>query len=132
MMPAQLPPEFISRPPTLEDAQGIYEMICASDTAWFLAVAEGCIIGVALCNYRVESAWINMVSVRREWRRNGIATALLYHVFGEYYRRGKLTVGLGVDSQSLTGATHGYEQAGMHATLVFSTLQKVLRPAQSA
>ena len=35
---------------------------------------------------------------------------LLLHAFGELYRRGSYTIGLGVDSQNLTGATRLYEQ----------------------
>ncbi len=52
--------------------------------------------------------------------------ALLHHSFGEFYRRGKRNVGLGVDSQNPTSATLFYERGGMHATLTFDTYQKDL------
>lgn len=46
----------------------------------------------------------------------------LLHSFGEFYKRGVMTVGLGVDAESLTGATRLYERAGMwvhHTTKVY-------------
>jgi ribosomal protein S18 acetylase RimI-like enzyme len=53
--------------------------------------------------------------VRRTWRKQGLGLALLLHTFGEFYRREKPRVGLGVDAQSLTGALRLYERAGMHS-----------------
>jgi mycothiol synthase len=54
--------------------------------------------------------------------------ALLLHAFGEFYRRGVRTVGLGVDAQSLTGATRLYERAGMSVIAQFERYEKELRP----
>ena len=53
--------------------------------------------------------------------------ALLLHSFGEFYRRGRHTVGLGVDSQNLTGATRLYERAGMHVARIYIAYEKELR-----
>ena len=39
-------------------------------------------------------------------------------------------VGLGVDSQNLTGATRLYDRAGMHAVLQHDTYEKELRPGE--
>ena len=50
-------------------------------------------------------AWVNQLCVRRPWRRRGLGLAMLHHCFGEFYRRGKQRVGLGVDATSLTNAT---------------------------
>jgi mycothiol synthase len=75
-------------------------------------------------------AWIDELGVLRPWRRKGIARALLLHVFGEYHRRGKLRVGLGVDGKSLTGATSLYEQVGMKIMHQFDAYEKVLRPGE--
>lgn len=43
--------------------------------------------------------------MRRPWRHKGIGLALLHHSFGAFYRRDIRKVYLGVDAQSLTGAT---------------------------
>jgi ribosomal protein S18 acetylase RimI-like enzyme len=54
--------------------------------------------------------------------------ALLLHSFGEFYRRGIHKVALGVDAQSLTGATRLYERAGMHIVRQYARYEKELRP----
>jgi ribosomal protein S18 acetylase RimI-like enzyme len=73
---------------------------------------------------------INTLGVRRPWRRQGLGLALLYHSFGALYQRGKRRVRLGVDAQSLTGATRLYERAGMHVDRQFTMFEKELRPGK--
>ena len=77
-----------------------------------------------------QLAWINTVGVRSQWRRRGIAHALLRHSFRELYQRGKRRVALGVDSQSLTGATRVYERAGMKPVRTWVVFEKELRPGK--
>ena len=57
--------------------------------------------------------WVEVLGVRRQWRRRGLALALLLHAFGEFHRRGHKRVGLGVDGENTTGAVRLYEKAGM-------------------
>lgn len=99
---------------------------------WFLAIDGDEIAGFALCFGTVaqgpEVGEVDMLGVRRPWRRRGIALALLHHAFGELYRRGKPRVVLGVDSQSLTGALRLYERAGMHVQLQYDNYELELRP----
>ena len=98
---------------------------------WFVAVDGDEIAGVALCSpWQVEDpemGWVGSLGVRRRWRRQGLGLALLRHSFGEFYRRGKRKVGLGVDAQSLTGATRLYERAGMHVQRQYASYEKELR-----
>jgi GNAT superfamily N-acetyltransferase len=96
---------------------------------WFLATAGDEIAGVAICSDYPSMAqgWVNTVGVRRPWRRTGVALALLHHAFAEFRRRGRATVSLGVDAQSLTGATRVYEKAGMHVQHRSALFQKDLR-----
>ena len=70
---------------------------------------------------------MNSLAIRRQWRRRGIGLAFLYHAFGEFYRREIHNVYLGVDAQSLTGATRLYERAGMHVVRQYNTYEKELR-----
>jgi mycothiol synthase len=63
---------------------------------------------------RLGVPWIARLFTRREWRRRGLGEALLHEAFGTFWRRGKRTVGLGVDAQSDTGAQRLYERVGMH------------------
>ena len=94
----------------------------------FLAMAGETVAGAALCIYLEDFGWVDLLGVRRPWRKHGLGLALLHHAFGEFYRRGTREVGLGVDAQSLTGATRLYERAGMHALLHYDSYEKELRP----
>jgi GNAT superfamily N-acetyltransferase len=84
---------------------------------WFLAVDGDEIAGVSLCwpeaDNNTNIGWVGTLGVRRPWRKRGLGLALLQHSFREFHRRGKVSVGLGVDAQSLTGATRLYLKAGM-------------------
>jgi ribosomal protein S18 acetylase RimI-like enzyme len=75
-------------------------------------------------------AWIDELAVLRPWRRQGIGLALLHQCFGEFHRRGRYKVGLGVDGESLTGATRIYKKAGMHVFQRRDAYEKVLRPGE--
>ena len=98
----------------------------------FLARDGDEVAGAIRCRTRGEGAsekgWIDNLSVRRPWRGRGLGTALLLHAFGAFYRRGIRAVGLGVDAESLTGATRIYERAGMHVERHFDVYRKTLRP----
>ena len=72
--------------------------------------------------------WIRALSVRRPWRRKGLALALLLHSFRDFKEREKARAGLGVDATNLTGATGLYEKAGMHVALQYDFYEKELRP----
>lgn len=98
---------------------------------WFLAVdsTAGEIAGVCTCWLcPAASGWVGTLAVRRPWRRHGLGLALLYQSFGAFNQRGVASVGLGVDAQSLTGATRLYERAGMHPTMRVATFACELRP----
>ncbi|RLC73129.1 MAG: hypothetical protein DRJ03_26560 [Chloroflexi bacterium] len=101
---------------------------------WFVAADGDEIAATSLCHPTLvedpEMGWVFGLSVRRSWRRRGIALALLHHSFGEFYRRGKRKVGLGVDAQSLTGATRLYKKAGMHVERQYVIYEKELRPGR--
>ena len=62
--------------------------------------------------------------------RVGLGLALLQHAFGAYYSRGLRRVGLGVDTQNLSGATRLYQKAGMHVHREHVTYEIELRPGK--
>jgi mycothiol synthase len=103
-------------------------------TLWFLAMDGEEIAGVSLCRPSAyddaEVGWVNILGVRRPWRKRGLGLALLQHSFGEFYKLGKRKAGLGVDAQNLTGALRLYEKAGMHVHRVFDTYEKTIRPGR--
>ena len=106
-------------------------------TLWFLATERHSaeIVGYAICRprsfQRPDVGWVRSLGVRRPWRKRGIGLALLRHAFHEFYRRGKRKVGLGVDSQNLTGALRLYENAGMRVERAFDFYEKELRSGRN-
>jgi ribosomal protein S18 acetylase RimI-like enzyme len=94
---------------------------------WFVACAGERIVGLALCRDGAKG-WVDTLGVVRAWRGRGLGLALLQHTFGAFSRRGRQRVGLGVDSQSLTGAPRLYERAGMHIAQESVIYEKELRP----
>lgn len=96
---------------------------------WLLVeAADGAIAAVALGSLRADHGWINHVATRREWRRQGLAGALLRASFRAFWEHGMRAVALGVDAQSPTGANHVYEAAGMTVASSAIVYQKTLRP----
>ena len=75
---------------------------------WFIAEESGEPAGICLCRPEWGAdrtlGWVNVVGVRRPWRRQGLGLALLLHAFGELYQRGIERVGLGVHGENPTGA----------------------------
>jgi len=103
-------------------------------TLWFLAMDGDEIAGISLCRpYAYDDpdmGFVNVLAVRRPWRKRGLGLALLRHSFNEFYRRGKRKVGLGVDAENLTGALRLYEKAGMHVHRQYNLYEKELRPGK--
>jgi len=99
---------------------------------WYLAMDGDEIAGVAFCSPKLgddrEMGYVDTLGVRDPWRRQGLGLALLHYTFGEFHKRGYKRVGLGVDTQNLSGATRLYEKAGMQVTQEFAVYEKELRP----
>jgi mycothiol synthase len=83
----------------------------------FVVEVDGSVAGAALCqpNYPGDAGmgWISQLGVLREYRRRGLATAVLTHAFATFQSRGLTRAGLGVDAESTTGAVRLYESVGM-------------------
>jgi len=92
---------------------------------------SGEIAGFSQNRYRGGIGWIGTLGVRRPWRKRGLGEALLLHSFGDFYKRGMNTIGLGVDSQNPTGATRLYQKVGMHAVSEFAFYEKELRSGRA-
>lgn len=98
---------------------------------FFVAEYHGQIAGIlsatASSSYGEDYGWISALGVLPEHRRKGLGKALLLHAFQEMQLFGSRMVGLGVDSQNLTGATGLYEQAGMYIASKFFRYELPLR-----
>lgn len=77
-----------------------------------------------------QQGWVNILGVRRAWRKRGIGLALLLTSFNEFFQRGMTSAGLGVDSENLTGALRLYQQAGMQVDEQYSMYEKIVRPGK--
>lgn len=95
---------------------------------WFIAWDGDQIAGYSLCGFRNGIGYVGTLGVRRPWRKRGLGMALLLHSFGEFYKRGMQTVGLGVDAANLTGATRLYQKAGMRVASEYVVYEKEYRP----
>ena len=82
------------------------------------------VVAAAMVFQSFAGGWIRALGVRRPWRKRGIGLAMLHRIFGECYARGIHKVGLGVDAESLTGATRLYERAGMQVKVHFVRYEK--------
>lgn len=96
-------------------------------TLWAIAWDGDEVAGFSLNRYRMGIGWIRTLGVRLPWRKRGLGEALLLYSFGEFYKRGMKTIGLGVDAQNPTGATRLYQKVGMYPASEFVTYEKELR-----
>ncbi len=126
---------FIKQP--MEETLKVWQHIMETDpvfdpTLWFLAMDGDQVVGIAICWPKSDDdpdmGWVGTLGVVRTWRRKGLASALLQHAFGEFWRRGNRKVGLGVDASNLTGALNLYIKAGMSPLRQFDLYEKELRP----
>jgi mycothiol synthase len=96
---------------------------------WFVATDGDEIAGIALCRTErggdFSVGWVNILGVRKPWRRRGLGTALLHHAFRELRTRGKTHAGLGVDGNN-EQALALYERAGMEPERSFVWYDKKL------
>jgi ribosomal protein S18 acetylase RimI-like enzyme len=83
---------------------------------WFLALSGDELAGFSLCRKDLNdpaAGHVELLGVRRPWRRLGLGQALLLHSFEAFRERGWTRGTLGVDASSPTGAPRLYERAGM-------------------
>lgn len=92
---------------------------------WFLAEAEGRLVGACLCFEYADmgQGWVRQLGVLAEWRRRGLGAALLQHAFAAFKRRGFDQVGLAVESEN-PNAIAFYERIGMKQTRRYDEYQR--------
>ncbi len=100
-------------------------VVLAVDEAAGLPV--GCLVAMKESPRQPGIGFVDIVGVRRGYRRRGLAQAMLYYSFAGYWDRGMWTVGLEVDGESLTNALALYEKVGMHVHQSFIAYEKTLR-----
>jgi ribosomal protein S18 acetylase RimI-like enzyme len=97
---------------------------------WHIAWDGDQIAGYAQTRYRNGIGWVGNLGVRRPWRKRGLGEALLLHSFNEFYKRGMMRIGLGVDASNPTGATRLYRKVGMQIAVEDIVVEKEYRPGR--
>jgi ribosomal protein S18 acetylase RimI-like enzyme len=84
-----------------------------------LAVDDDQVAGLVLCSEQAaqvgdegRTAWLDLIAVRRAWRKRGVASALIAASLVALADEGFRTAALDVDSASPTGALGVYERHG--------------------
>jgi mycothiol synthase len=92
------------------------------------------VAAVSLCYPNAENdpgkGLVEVLGVRQAWRQRGLGLAILLHSFRVFWENDIPVVTLGVDADSLTGATRLYEKAGMHVEHTMATYEKRLREGE--
>jgi ribosomal protein S18 acetylase RimI-like enzyme len=68
--------------------------------------------------------WTDPIGVRRPWRKQGLAKALIVRSMRLLQEQGMTEAGLGVDAQNPNGALRLYESLGFRAVKQFTTFEK--------
>jgi len=76
-----------------------------------------------------KRGWTENIAVRRPWRKQGVARALIAENLRELKTRGMDHAALGVDTDNLTGALRVYESMGFRPVARETAYQKPLWPS---
>ena len=109
--------------PTETDFQRWFAIPQLDTTLWQVAWDGDEVAGVVMTfvypedNERLgmSRAWLQHISVRRPWRRRGLASALIARSMRQLRDRGLGEAALGVDAENTTGALRVYEALGFRA-----------------
>lgn len=82
--------------------------------AWDGGELAGVMFGEPSQTHRQQRGVVDLLGVRRPWRRRGLGMALLRQAFYVFQQNGFTEAELGVDAESRTNAVSLYERAGMH------------------
>jgi mycothiol synthase len=76
--------------------------------------------------FKRQRGWTENICVRRPWRKQGLAKALIARSMRLLQEQGMTEAGLGVDAQNPNGALRLYESLGFRVTKKFMTYEKPL------
>lgn len=93
---------------------------------WFVVRAGDEFAAVTRNEVSAGRGYAGAIGVRPAWRGKGLAKALLYRTFAEFWRRGTTRVTLDADAQNETGAVALYERVGVHVETCGVAYEKVL------
>jgi mycothiol synthase len=74
-----------------------------------------------------KRGWVENISVRRPWRKRGLARALINSTIEALRERGMTEAALGVDTENVSGALRLYESVGFRPVSKSTTYRKPMR-----
>ena len=77
-------------------------------------------------NFKRLRGWTDPICVRRPWRRQGLAKALIVRSMRLLKEQGMTEAGLGVDADNPNGALRLYKSIGYRETMRFVTYEKAM------
>ena len=83
-----------------------------------LTIEGGRVVGLVLCSEQAadgadgRTAWLDLIAVRRAWRKRGVASAMMASALVALSEEGFRTAALDVDTDSPTGALDLYGRHG--------------------
>jgi mycothiol synthase len=119
-------------PPAEEDYQNWLNNPIHDRSLWKVAWDGNQVAGMVLSfinheenrEYNRKRGYTEEISVRRPWRKRGLARSLIVQSLHEIKQRGMTEAALGVDAENLTGALRLYESVGYKVTLRSMLLRK--------
>jgi mycothiol synthase len=96
---------------------------------WRVAECDGEVVGATLVYDVGETGYLSNVGVRRAWRGQGVAQALVADAFAALRERGQMRVLVSVDADAAPAAINLYEEAGMRVHERHDWFSKALNPA---
>jgi len=97
--------------------------------AWDGDEVAGVVTNFIIAALGLARGWLDHVSVRRPWRRRGLASALILSACIALRERGMTEAALGVDAESPTGALGLYERLGFVQNHRATIWRRTLREA---
>jgi mycothiol synthase len=82
--------------------------------------------------YDRRRGYTEFISVRRPWRKRGLARALIVRSLRLQKERGMTESALGADSENVSGATRIYEDCGFRVTKRNAIYRKSIKPFEQA
>ena len=124
------------REQTDEDFDRLINMPSFDPSLWSVAWAGDEVVGSVTttiwpdenADLGVKRGWLEHISVRRPWRRQGVARALIVDAFRRLKAAGMEEAMLGVDSENPTGALQLYESLGFEVRDRGVTMRKAWEP----
>jgi len=121
-------------PPAEEDYLNWVDNPIQDRSLWKVAWDGDQVVGMVLSfinqdenrEYNRKRGYTEEISVRRPWRKRGLARSLIVQSFHEIKKRGMTEAALGVDANNLSGALRLYESVGFQVTRRSSAYRKPL------